>query len=102
MSEVKLYKTIAGEFIIGTVLKDTQFTVQLKDVVRIMVMPVQGNEQPALGFADWCPFAKDKNLTIQKQHLMSEMEPVTEILNAYQKQFGQLVTPPSGLILPPK
>jgi hypothetical protein len=103
MSDVKLYKLISGEFILATVLKDTQFTVQLTNVVRILVMPSEAaGGQPAVGFGDWCPFAKDKNLTLQKQHIMAEMEPLSDFLNAYQQQFAKIVTPPSGLILPPR
>jgi hypothetical protein len=105
MTDVRLYKLINGEFILATLLKETQFTVSVTNVVRILVMPPVPGQEGAptnVGFGDWCPFAKDKNLTLQKQHIMAEMEPLTDFLNAYQQQFAKIVTPPSGLILPPR
>ena len=97
---VKILKLITGEELLAEVL-DLNNTIQIKNPVRIVVMPNKIDPKtPNVGFAPWADFSDDKTVTLDKSHIIAIMSPIKEFVNQYNSMFGGLVVPTSNLIMP--
>ena len=99
----KILKLITGEEILAEMVLDGPNTVNIKNPVRIIVMPNKIDPKtPNIGFAPWADFSEDKTFTLDKSHVLCIMEPIKEFVNQYNSMFGGLVVPTSNLIMPGK
>jgi hypothetical protein len=99
---IKLVKLLNGEEIIGEV-QDSTNTINIKNPLRIVIMPSMSEQVPKIGFSPWAPFSKDTEFSIDKSNIITIMNPIDEFLSQYKQSFSQIVTPTqSKLILPIK
>lgn len=100
VSNIKIIKLVTGEELLSNVV-DTGATVRLTNPVRIVVMPNKLDPKtPNIGFAPWAEFSEDKEIVIDKSHVLAIITPIKEFINQYNTMFGGLVVPTSNLILP--
>lgn len=97
---VKYIKLLNGEELVAEVLVDDLKTV-LKNPIRLVIVPSKADPKtPSVGLAPWAEFSDDKEITIDKSHILAIMDPIQEIVNQYNSIFGGIVAPSSKLILP--
>lgn len=95
-TKIKILKLITGEEILGELL-DLNFTVQVKNPVRIVVLPNKIDPKtPSVGFAPWAEFSDQKTFTLDKNHVLCIIDPINEFINQYNGMFGGLVLPSSS------
>lgn len=100
-TNIKILKMISGEELLAEVTKETDTHLEVKNIVRIVIMPNTTNvKNPTVGFAPWADFSDDTEFTIHKAHVIVTMKPVTQFANQYNSMFSGIVTPPSKLIIP--
>lgn len=100
-ANVRILKLVTGEDILTEVIDTAMGQYNIKNPVRIVVMPSKTNPQtPQVGLAPWGEFSDDKQFTIDRAHVIASMKPVTEFVNQYNGMFGGIVMP-SSKILPP-
>lgn len=77
-------------------------SLELENVVRIVVMPNKMDPSaPSIGFAPYSQFTKDVKITIDKQHVVAIMNPITQFVTQYKQLYSTVLTPENkGLILP--
>ena len=98
---VKLIKLVTGEEILADCGKAFGTLIDIKNPVRIIVMPNKIDPKtPNIGFAPWAEFSDDKEFTLDKSHIVAIMTPINEFVNQYNSMFGGLVVPKSNLIIP--
>lgn len=102
MANVKIVRLLTGEDVLGEIVADDKEVVVLKNPVRIMVMPSKTDpKQPTVGFAPFCEWAVDKQVTLNKSLVLTLLTPVVEFVNQYNTTFGSgVVVPDSKLIIP--
>lgn len=100
-TNLKILKMISGEELLGEVTRETDTHLEVKNIVRIVIMPTASNPKtPTVGFAPWADFSDEKEFTIHKAHVIVTMKPVKEFANQYNSMFGGIVAPSSKLIIP--
>jgi|SRR6056300_1637276 hypothetical protein len=97
---IRLYRLTTGEDVIGTPVEED--TTELQQAIKkpFVLIPMQG--QPGkpmqIGFHPFIPYTKDENIKIKKVNIITETTPDDNMINAYQQNTGQLVTPKSKII----
>jgi hypothetical protein len=97
---IRLYRLTTGEDVIGTPVEED--TNQLQQAIKkpFVLIPMQG--QPGkpmqIGFHPYIPYTKDEIVKIKKANIVTETTPDDNMVNAYQQNTGQLVTPKSKII----
>lgn len=100
-ANVKILKLITGEELLGEILPGGPSVCEIKNPVRIVVMPNKIDPKtPNVGFAPWAEFSDQKTFIIDKSHVLCIIEPIKEFVNQYNSMFGGLVLPTSNLIKP--
>ena len=100
-ANVKILKLITGEELLGEMLPGGPSVCEIKNPVRIVVMPNKMDPKtPNVGFAPWAEFSDQKTFIIDKSHVLCIIDPITEFVNQYNSMFGGLVLPTSNLIKP--
>lgn len=100
-TNLKILKMISGEELLVEVVKESDSFIELKNPVRIIVVPTKTNPQtPSVGFAPWAEFSDEKQFTIHRAHIIVTMTPIQEFVNQYNSIYGGIVTPSSKLIIP--
>ena len=90
---VNILKLISGDILIGTIEEDGDRTLVVKNPVTIAMT------QKGVGLGPFIPFLKSEAIEIKKEHVLCQGELETEVLNAYNSQFGSgIVVPDSGAI----
>lgn len=101
MTDIKILRLITGEEIIGEITLDTGFKITIKNPIRIVVLPGKSNnDNPTVGLAPWTEFSSDSEFTLDKQHVLLIMEPISEFINQYKMAFSKIITPQPNLLLP--
>lgn len=99
-TNVKLLKLINGEELVSEIINDDGSTVKIKNPVRIIMMPSKADPKtPSVGLAPWAEFSEDKEIVLDKSHVLCMMTPIREFINQYNSIFGGIVLPSSKLIL---
>ena len=97
---IRLYRLTTGEDVIGAPVEED--TTELQQAIKkpFVLIPMQG--QPGkpmqIGFHPFIPYTKDEIIKIKKANIVTETAPDDNMVNAYQQNTGQLVTPKSKII----
>lgn len=101
MTNIKLVKLVTGEEVLTDLVIVNDNTIIMKNATRIVVMPNKVDpQQPNVGLAPWAQFSDDKEITIDRSHVIAIMEPIKEFKTQYQAAFSGLAIPQSKLIIP--
>ena len=100
-SKVTLIKFLGGEEVLAEVVSDSGTSISVKNAVRIVVIPDQLNPKtPQVGLAPYLQFSEDKDLTFNKNLIVTTATPVTEFINQYNSLFGGIQLATSKIITP--
>lgn len=98
---IKLVRILNGDDVIADV--DVNVTrLNMKNPVRVVVMPSAAGQNPNVGFAPWSPFSKDTDFRLDMAHVVAIMEPIDEFVQQYKLSVSPIVTPPQGRLILPK
>lgn len=90
---IRLVKLVTGEEILTKVLEQDSTNIKVENPVKLALT------QKGVGMVPLSPFLKDSTLTIAWNNVVYMAEADEELANAYNGQFGGIVTAPPGLIL---
>ena len=100
-AKVTLLKFLGGEEVLAEVVSDSGTAISVKNAVRIVVIPDQLNpKSPQVGLAPYLQFSEDKELTFNKNLIVTTATPVTEFVNQYNSLFGGIQLATSKIITP--
>ncbi len=100
-TNVKLIKFLGGEEIVAEVVKETDSTLEVKNAVRIVVIPDQLNPKtPQVGLAPYLQFSDTRELTFNRNLVVTTAVPLTDFLNQYNSLFGGIQLATSKIITP--
>lgn len=92
MSDVKLIKLMNGEELVAKVTSEDDTHIVVDTPAIVMLSPGQnGNLSVQMG--PYCPHT-DKEIPLNRTHILYMVEPNVELLNGYSKAFG------SGIVIP--
>lgn len=101
VENLKIIRMLTGEELIAEILEDAYETIKVKNALRIVVMPSKTDPSaPTVGLAPYLQFSEDKELTLNKNCVITTATPVADFVNQYNSVFGGLVVPNSKLIVP--
>lgn len=101
VENLKIIRLSTGEEILAEVVDENQSHIELRNPVRIIVVPSKADPQnPSVGFAPFMQWTEDKTLTINTTHIITSATPIAEFVNQYNGMFGGIVVPNSKLIVP--
>ena len=88
-----------NEEIIAEVVSETDTTIDVKNPLRIVVIPNKADpSNPSVGFAPYCEWITETTLTLSKNLLVFQGTPITVFLNQYNAQYSGLIIPDSKII----
>ena len=97
MAEVKTLKIIrflTGEEIIGEVVGETDTTIDVKNALRIVMIPTKTQgATPQIGLAPFLQWSDDKVLTMNRGCVITMATPIEDFVNQYNSAFGGIVVP---------
>ena len=97
MSNVKVFKLITGEEVVGDIVTQTGDSFTIEDTVAIVMQPTQdGRISP--GFFPWLSMI-DGPKTIKDRDIICYGDPKAQLLSAYQSMFSKIITPKKGIIV---
>ena len=100
-TNVTLIKFLGGEEVLGEVVFENLTHIGVKNAVRIVVIPDQLNPKtPQVGLAPYLQFSDDKELTINKNCVITIATPVSEFLNQYNSIHGGIQLATNKIITP--
>lgn len=100
-ANLKILRLVTGEEIMGEITNETDTKVTLKNPVRVIVVPNKADpNNPSVGFAPFMQWSDDKELTLNLNHVITTVSPITEFVNQYNGMFGGLVVPNSKILVP--
>lgn len=101
MANITLIKFLGGEEVLGEVLSEDATSITVKNPVRIVVIPDQLNPKtPQVGLAPYLQFSETKELTFNRNLVITTATPLTEFVNQYNGLFGGIQIPSSKIITP--
>ena len=102
VENLSIIRLSTGEEIMAEVLIHDEKIFQVKNPVRIVVVPSKTDpNNPSVAFAPYMQWTDDKTLTLNANHVITSATPITEFVNQYNGMFGGIVVPPkSGIITP--
>jgi hypothetical protein len=101
MSNVKLIKLFNGMDVIAELVEGSD-TITLKNALRVVVMgPSKADPTtPQVGLAPFAEFSEDKEVMLDKSHILCIMNPINELVTQYKSIFGGIIAPSTRLIMP--
>lgn len=100
-TNVTLIKFLGGEEIIAEVVSENLTQINVKNAVRIVVIPDNLNPKtPQVGLAPYLQFSDSKELTFNKALVVTTATPLTDFLNQYNSLFGGIQLATSKIITP--
>ena len=98
---IKIIKLVTGEQVMAEVISDSVGILKVSNPTLIVMMPPKTqSQQPSVGLAPWAEFSDDKEISIDKLHVIAIMTPIKEFIDQYNMIFSKIITPKSNLILP--
>ncbi len=100
--KIQFVRLISGEELIATHFNVDENTFGFEKAIQVVVTPPKApNQPPGIGFSAWLPYTKAmEKVYINKNCVMLMVDPDDQLLNAYQKITGKVITPTKGFILP--
>ena len=99
---IKLIKLITGEQIMAEVTENTSAALKISNPTLIVVLPSKTNsQQPSVGLAPWAEFSDDKEISIDKLHVIAIMNPIKDFIDQYNRIFSKIITPSSSTLIFP-
>jgi len=100
-ANITLIKFLGGEEILAEVLSEEATTLTVKNAVRIVVIPDQLNPKtPQVGLAPYLQFSDTKELTFNRNLVVTTATPLTDFVNQYNSLFGGIQLATSKIITP--
>ena len=100
-TNVTLIKFLGGEEVLAEVVSENLTQINVKNAVRIVVIPDQLNPKtPQVGLSPYLRFSEDKESVFNKPLVITTATPVTEFVNQYNSLFGGIQLPSSKIITP--
>ena len=100
-ANVTLIKFLGGEEILAEVLSEEATTLTVKNAVRIVVIPDKMDPKtPQVGLAPYLQFSDDKELTFNRNLIVTTATPLTDFVNQYNSLFGGIQLATSKIITP--
>jgi hypothetical protein len=100
-ANVTLIKFLGGEEILAEVVSENDATINVKNAVRIVVIPDQLNPKtPQVGLAPYLQFSDTKELTFNRNLVVTTATPLTDFVNQYNSLFGGIQLATSKIITP--
>ena len=100
-TNVTLIKFLGGEEILAEVISENVTTINVKNAVRIVVIPDQLNPKSTqVGLAPYLQFSDDKELALNKSLVVTTASPLTDFVNQYNGLFGGIQLATSKIITP--
>lgn len=97
MSDVKIARLVTGEDIMGDFTHTGTGSFVVTNPVILMVM--EGQHGPQVGFAPLIPFAEKKEITIDQSKIVFMYDPKAELANGWRTQFSGIITPPKSQLI---
>lgn len=100
-SNVTLIKFLGGEEVLAEVISENVTQINVKNAVRIVVIPDQLNPKSTqVGLAPYLQFSDDKELALNKSLVVTTAAPLTDFVNQYNGLFGGIQLATSKIITP--
>jgi hypothetical protein len=100
-ANITLIKFLGGEEILAEILSEEATSITVKNAVRIVVIPDQLNpKSPQVGLAPYLQFSETKELTFNRNLIVTTAAPLTEFVNQYNSLFGGIQLATSKIITP--
>lgn len=97
----ELFRLITGEEVIAVVVSENTEKVDLKNPLRIVVIPSQGGGNPQVGLLPLSNFSEDDVYSIDWTFVVFRAKPQKNLVAEYNRAFSSIVTPVvPNLILP--
>lgn len=90
MGTIKILRTVAGEEIIGEVLRDDNDVIRVKNPCQIGLVMTQSG-QPTLNMQRLLPFSPDTEVDIFKKNLLFIVGVDPKIEIKYNEVFGNII-----------
>tara|TARA_Y100000034_G_C6589343_1_gene255947 strand:- start:113 stop:412 length:300 start_codon:yes stop_codon:yes gene_type:complete len=98
MNEVKVWRLLSGEEVVGIEESSNEKQVVIKKPYVIQLM--QGPDgAPQMGMAPLLPIAKKNEIVISHDKIMFSYVPVIGLTNQYNKAFGTGIIQPDSQII---
>ena len=92
---IRVFRLTTGEDLIGDKQESGQDTTTIiKPFVLLPMQPAPG-KPVSVGFTPYSPYANSDTITIKTANIISEVEPKTELANAYKKNTGTGIMEPT-------
>ena len=96
---IRLYRLSSGEDVIGTPQEsDKADHVALKKPFVLIPMQEQPGKPMQIGFHPYIPYTKDEIIHIKEANIITDTTPDDNMINAYQQNTGQIVTPKAKIL----
>ena len=100
-ANITLIKFLGGEEILAEVLSEEATTLTVKNAVRIVVIPDKMDPKtPQVGLAPYLQFSDTKELTFNRNLVVTTATPLTDFVNQYNSLFGGIQLATSKIITP--
>ena len=97
--DLKILKLATGEEIMAELVAAGPNAVQLKNVVKVMVVPSRADPNtPTVAFAPWAEFSDTKEVNVNTAHVVCMYSPIKEFINQYNAMFGGIIAPKTDLV----
>ena len=87
MSNVKVFRFMNGEELIGQLVSESEVKFTLKDVASIQLMPGAAGKVN-LGLMPFAPYAEESAFEFETKHVSTKFTPNTDLLNNYNRVYG--------------
>ena len=96
---IRLYRLSSGEDVIGTPQdSDKADHVAVKKPFVLIPMQGQPGKPMQIGFHPYIPYTKDEIIHIKEANIITDTTPDDNMINAYQQNTGQIVTPKAKIL----
>ena len=95
---IKVYRLTTGEDLIADELdrnKDYKNTIKLKKPFVLIPQQQAPGKPVSVGFVPYSPYAKDDEIEIKNNNVISEVIPKQELANAYKQNTGAGIIEPT-------
>jgi len=91
---VKIVRFLGGEEILGDVVKVDDKTLKINNPTQISASANPKTGKVDVAMAPFAPLSSQTHIEVNTDHVLTQYEPVVDILNKYNTLFG------SGIVLP--